>query len=197
MSSKVIENKEEKKQKLMDAAYSLFKEKGVNDTSIQEIVDKAGVAKGTFYLYFKDKYDAQDCLIVNTSKKLFESAIKYVDKKKIKDFKDRLIAIIDYIIDYLKDNPDILKFLSKYLSLGVYSDKVSNLIEGESIGVLDVFKKGINESNLKIENPDITLFMIIELTSSVVFSSITLNKPLPIDEIKPFLYKKIIAMLNE
>ena len=34
--------------------------KGVKDTSIQEIVDGADVAKGTFYLYFKDKYEVMN-----------------------------------------------------------------------------------------------------------------------------------------
>ena len=31
--------------------------KGVSKTSIAEISKNAGIAKGTFYLYFKDKYD--------------------------------------------------------------------------------------------------------------------------------------------
>ena len=46
--SKVTENKEEKKRKLLESAFSLFIEKGVKKTSIQDIVDKAEVAKGTF-----------------------------------------------------------------------------------------------------------------------------------------------------
>lgn len=68
LSKKIEENKEEKEHKLLDSAFKLFTEKGVKNTSIQEIVDKAGVAKGTFYLYFKDKYDVQDFLIVKKSK---------------------------------------------------------------------------------------------------------------------------------
>ena len=42
----------EKKQKLLSSAYKLFTTKGIKNTSIQDIVDSAEVAKGTFYLYF-------------------------------------------------------------------------------------------------------------------------------------------------
>ena len=50
---KAQENKREKINKLFDSAYNLFTKNGLKDTSIQNIVDDAGVGKGTFYLYFK------------------------------------------------------------------------------------------------------------------------------------------------
>ena len=56
---KVDENKKKKKEALFNTAYELFTTKGINATAISDIVEKAGVAKGTFYLYFKDKYDIQ------------------------------------------------------------------------------------------------------------------------------------------
>ena len=67
MGQKIEENKELKEKKLLDSAFKLFSKKGFKNTSIQNIVDDAGVAKGTFYLYFKDKYELQDALIVNIS----------------------------------------------------------------------------------------------------------------------------------
>ena len=193
--SKIDENKEEKEKKILDSALKLFTEKGFKNTSIQEIVDNAGVAKGTFYLYFKDKYDIQDYLVTYKSKELFLEAISYVDKKEITNFADRFIGVIDYLIDEFKKDEDLLKFISKNLSWGVFGSRVSSLIDDSSIGVLDIFEKQIRENNLKIENPEVTLFMIIELTSSVVFSSITTSKPLPIDELKPQLYDKIRKIL--
>ena len=51
--SKIQEKKALKEEKLLNSAYKLFTEKGINTTSIQDIVDDAKVAKGTFYLYFK------------------------------------------------------------------------------------------------------------------------------------------------
>ena len=50
--SKIEEKKQIKKENLLSSAYNLFIKKGINDTSISDIVNEAGVAKGTFYLYF-------------------------------------------------------------------------------------------------------------------------------------------------
>lgn len=197
IKSKVYENKEDKEKRILEASYSLLTEKGFKDTTIQEIVDRAKVAKGTFYLYFKDKYDVEKKLIINISKNLFENAIKEVNEKKLNDFSDKIIAIIDYVIDYLKDNKDVLNIISKSLSLGVFGDNISNLIDDKPIGILDMFLKSAKDNNIKLKNPEITLFMIIELTSSVVFSSIMLNIPLPIDKVKPYLYESIRKIIKE
>lgn len=57
------EKKKKKREDLLNATYELFTSKGVFDTSISDIVKKANMAKGTFYLYFKDKYDIRNALI--------------------------------------------------------------------------------------------------------------------------------------
>ncbi len=56
---RVDEKKKSKKKALMNSAFALFSEKGIGKTSVSEISLRAGVAKGTFYLYFKDKTDIQ------------------------------------------------------------------------------------------------------------------------------------------
>ncbi len=192
-------DKDGKQNRLLNTAFKLFTEKGTKDTSIQEIVDNASVAKGTFYLYFKDKYEIRDILIVQKSQKLFSDALKSLRKNYISDFSDSIIYIINYVIDELTKNPLLLKFISKNLSWGVFNKTVLNLydksIDSEN-SVYDLFIKGIKENNIKIENPDVTLFMIIELVGSTCFNSILYKEPLPIDEYKPYLYKTIRGMIS-
>ena len=57
---KIEENKKEKKQALLHAAFELFTEKGIDNTSVSEIAKGAKLGKGTFYLYFKDKFEIQN-----------------------------------------------------------------------------------------------------------------------------------------
>ena len=52
---KIDENKRKKKEALFNTAYELFTTKGITSTTISDIVEKAEVAKGTFYLYFTNK----------------------------------------------------------------------------------------------------------------------------------------------
>jgi coenzyme F420-reducing hydrogenase beta subunit len=66
----VIEKKTLKERALLNSAYDLFVKKGINKTVISEITENAGVAKGTFYLYFTDKQDISKKLKIRLSKKI-------------------------------------------------------------------------------------------------------------------------------
>jgi len=195
-------DKEEKENRLLNTAFRLFTEKGIKETSIQEIVDNASVAKGTFYLYFRDKYEIRDILIVKKSQKLFEDSLKSLRKNYISDFSDSIIYIINYVIDELTKNPLLLKFISKNLSWGVYNKAVLNIYDKtgndtkNELTLHDLFINGIKENNIKLSNPDVTLFMIIELVGSTCFNSILYKEPLPIEEYKPYLYKTIRNLIK-
>ena len=76
MRGGVEQKKEQKKEGLLEAAYQLFLEKGVNKTSVDEIVKKANVAKGTFYLYFHDKDQLLGQLVYNISAQVLEMGDK-------------------------------------------------------------------------------------------------------------------------
>ena len=81
--SKIETNKEQKRNSLLDSAFTLFIDNGFNKTSIADIVKKAGVAKGTFYLYFKDKYDIRNHLISHKANQVFQTA--YTELKILKN----------------------------------------------------------------------------------------------------------------
>jgi TetR/AcrR family transcriptional regulator, transcriptional repressor for nem operon len=48
---------QQRRNDLLDAAQSLVVEKGVSATTLDDVTRRAGVAKGTFYLYFRSKDD--------------------------------------------------------------------------------------------------------------------------------------------
>lgn len=190
---------ENKETRLLSKAFELFTEKGVKNTSIQEIVDNANVAKGTFYLYFKDKYEIRDVLIAKKSHKLFNDALRELRKKDIKTVSERVIFIVNYVVDELTKAPTLLKFISKNLSWGVYSKTVLKIYENtenEEEGLYNLFLKEVKENEIKLKNPEVTLFMIIELVSSTCFNSILYDEPLPIEEYKPYLYDTIKKLID-
>ena len=83
---KVENNKKLKENSLLKTAFEFFTTKGFSKTSITDIVDKAGVAKGTFYLYFKDKYDIRNHLIAHKASQIFQAA--YADLLRHPDIQD-------------------------------------------------------------------------------------------------------------
>ena len=197
IKSKINDNKQEKERKLLNTALHLFTEKGIKKTSIQDIVHEAGIAKGTFYLYFKDKYELQDVLLAKTSHEFFANACKKANQHHFDRLDDKIVFIIDSIINELIDRPNILKFIQKNLSLGLYSEKLTDLLDSEELGIKELFMREVKEKDIPLEYPEMTLFMIIELVSSTVFTSIVEKQPLPIDEFKPHLYKTIRLLINE
>lgn len=195
-------DKKEKENRLIEKALKLFTEKGVNNTSIQDIADEAGVGKGTFYLYFKDKYDIRDKVIANCSNKLFADALSALNKSYIKNFEDQIIFVINYILDELNKNKILLKLISKNLSFGLFNTTISNLsnlsnIANDTETLYDKFVNKVNENNINLKNPKVTLFTIIELVSSTGFNSILYNEPLPLEQYKPYLYSVIRDILKE
>ena len=131
---------------------------------------------------------------------MFSDALKSLRKNYISDFSDSIIYIINYVIDELTKNPLLLKFISKNLSWGVFSKTVLNLYDkstDEEETVYDLFLKGIEENNIKLSNPEVTFFMIIELVGSTCFNSILYKEPLPIEEYKPYLYRTIRNLIKD
>jgi len=58
-------NKLKNRKEIVDAATQLFIEKGVSNTTIDDIVKNTSLARGTFYNYFKSKEEIWDYLIAN------------------------------------------------------------------------------------------------------------------------------------
>ena len=102
---KVDINKLQKKQSLLDTAFELYTTLGIAKTSIANIVDKAGVAKGTFYLYFRDKYDLEEKLIVHKSEEILSKAVEGIDLEHIDDFPEFMIQLTNNIVTQFEANP--------------------------------------------------------------------------------------------
>lgn len=198
IKSKIEKNKEEKRERLLASATALFAEKNFNNTSISDIVNKAKVAKGTFYLYFKDKYDIRNHIVQEISTDLFDDAVNELKKHpEITHFDDSMIFIINHVIDALVANPTFLTLMNKDLSLGVYSQELTKILEEtDHLSLYELFKKGVERENLNIKNIDITFFTIVELVGSTCFSCIVNKVPCPIEDYKPYLFDLIRTLLH-
>lgn len=56
--------KQVKREEIIHAAKKLIIEKGYRKTSVQDITDEAGIAKGSFYTYFKSKDYLMETLLI-------------------------------------------------------------------------------------------------------------------------------------
>ena len=70
---------EKRKQELLEIAYRLFITKGYENTSVDEIIAEAGIAKGTYYYYFESKEQTLEEVIGMMIDKEIEAAGSILD----------------------------------------------------------------------------------------------------------------------
>ena len=65
------DKRKEKENKISEAAMSSFREKGIEVTSIRDIMSRTDLGLGTFYLYFRDKKDLEQRIVLDIMTELF------------------------------------------------------------------------------------------------------------------------------
>ena len=192
---KIDENKRKKKEALFNTSYELFTTKGITSTTNSDIVEKAEVAKGTFYLYFTNKYDIKNKLVVHKTQELFDAAGAALEKEQIHGLEDQMIFLIDHLINHLKDDRALLNFISKNLVMGALR---SALLTGENSDreIYNHFLELVAADDYEYKDVDVMLFTIVELAGSAGYNSMMYEEPIPIDDYKPFLYRTVRLIIK-
>lgn len=184
------ENKQQKKQNLMDAAFQLYTTKGVAHTSVSDIVQAAGIAKGTFYLYFRDKYDLQEQLIIQRAEQLFHHALDCSGYARQEEPVEQVIAIVRDIVEQLEQDHTLLRFIDRSLGWSVFSKALSR----SQVDFLGVFRRILQARNE--EQLTIAAYMVIELVGATCHSVILDGSPVPLDRYRPYLENAVRAVLG-
>lgn len=179
---------------IIQAAEALFMEKSVSKVTINDIVKKAGVAKGTFYLYFESKdhlvWHFLDHQLGYADKWLLEIA-KYGYTEKDID------AIVDFLIQFAKRHMPLLKMIHHvrfYEFLGIKNMKnkyLSKWIEPMALWL----EKGRLSGELTIEDAKFTAFFLVISIHEMFDYAILGEMPFNMDELAhefKFLLKKLL-----
>ncbi|MBD3311763.1 MAG: TetR family transcriptional regulator [Candidatus Magasanikbacteria bacterium] len=145
------------------AALNLFSKYGYKKVTIDEIVEKAGVAKGTFYLHFKDKdmLYVEICDSLCDKTKLAKQLRKLIEREK--NSKLRLYKNLLGTIFYLNDRPIVRE---------MYLGNKNFFSESVSKSEVDKYKKKIlnmlfEDNSVKISK-NISTDEFIEFYSMIV-----------------------------
>lgn len=195
---KVEENKKQKKNALFQTAFKLFTEKGFAKTTISDIVNAAGLAKGTFYLYFKDKYDLRDKLITYKAEQLFSDAYTALTQRKadVKSFEEEILFITDYIIQRFQNDHSLMVFVAKNLSWGIFKDTFSNTDLLSSTQFYGQYADSLQSYHIQCRSPELLLFTLIELIGSTSYNCILHSQPVSMEEYLPYLHESIRQILK-
>jgi AcrR family transcriptional regulator len=110
-SVRALKKKEMRKQEILQAAQKLICSKGYQFTTISDIIEEAGISRGTFYLYFQSYEAVFHELVDSFIEKIMRciQSVKLEDGQPIQD----LHSNIERIVDVLFANRDLTAILLK------------------------------------------------------------------------------------
>lgn len=198
--ARVVKDPELRRLELIETAQSLFYSQGYENTSIQNIVDAIGIAKGTFYHYFHSKVDLLGQLAEWQTDNILKSIEKQIEKlngNAIEKFR----ALISSILSWKTENRKMMK---TYIEVMYMEENIPLRIKVNQIYVekvnpifTKIIKQGVKEGVFKVKSVD----EISEIFLSMLLAMSDRLAPLTLASFKekkyiPVLFNKVKAFEN-
>ncbi len=144
----IVCKKDEKKKRIINAATSLFAEKGFNDTSMLEIAKKADVAEGTIYEYHISKENLLISIPAEKLSELYNNISGNALERKIKEIISSIFQFYNNEKNYstilvlmLRTNKQFHKSESNKIIENIFNVVKNIIIRGQKE---NIFKKELN-----------------------------------------------------
>lgn len=147
-------------QEILDASASLFMQKGYDKTTINDILERVDIGKGTFYHYFKSKEEVMDAIISRMLELVVKAAKTVADDETI-GAREKMRQIIFSL--NVSQNPDgqILEELHQPANAQMHQKSITQTIQAVAPIIGEVVKQGIEEGIYKVEYPCETIEFLL------------------------------------
>ena len=173
MARRIKEERIVHQNRIAEEAGILFSEKGINNTSMDDIAKNAGYSKATLYVYFKNKEEIVSFLALKSMGKLRDvlvEALEGMDNSR-KAFLSMCLALVDYQKEY----PDFFDRTLQYIRIDVDETDNSLLYQTYKIGeeitltIEKYLKAGIERGELcSFDNYFETIFQMWGMISGLI-----------------------------
>lgn len=149
--------KNQKRKKILDKAWELFRKNGYEETKVEDITRELGVSKGSFYTYFKTKDEVLYEILERIKKENEERINKInVNQEPSKILEDYVTSKMNYIVKLLNN----MKISS--INRNLSNSKLKNFFEELKKVSIEFIKKNIVEKFNKINGNKYNLEIISE-----------------------------------
>ena len=99
------------RERIIDASWELFHEKGFGETTINDIINKADISKGTFYYYFRSKDN-----LLDTLPEILDREYERLEKEEPEGMRsfDKLMWATNEVHEFIQKNTDYRLFAHLY-----------------------------------------------------------------------------------
>ena len=160
-------HRERQRRRILSAAEKLFDERGIDRTTMAEIISESGLRASTLYEYFSKKEDIAWAIFSQVLEADATNAKKCVDRATTGLAK--IAALLQYMSDELSNNQPKIRFVAQFDAMYARDGPVERLLtmEGQfndqgfrAFGRL--IREGIADGSLRPDlNPELTLHAVI------------------------------------
>ena len=155
---------ERRKQDLLNIAYRMFIEKGYENTSVDDIITEAGIAKGTYYYYFESKEATLEAVIEMMIEKA-ENIAKTAITNPV-PIPQKLASVV-YAFRPNKDEIVITDVLERKENI-VMHDKIGKKIVEVAVPILsDIVREGIAQGIFACTNVEERVKMLLIMSQNM------------------------------
>lgn len=156
--------KEVRKKELIKVAYELFTTKGYENTSVDEIIAKAGIAKGTYYYHFESK----EQILEEVSNMMIDETIIRATKVLEMDLKPEE-KILNIILSMKLKNEEVEVENAIHTPENIILHKKINdrIIEGAIPLLANAVKEGIESGVFNCDNIEERIRMILIMSQEL------------------------------
>lgn len=134
--------KKELKEEIYMQALKMFKDRGYENVTVEDITLACGIAKGTFYNYFPRKEHILLHLGQGQMEILKESIARYAN---VPDFRERLRLMFEELIARIDKEPDLLKLTIVEILRSSLLEQELQLLEEFKLCLVPIFQKAIQD----------------------------------------------------
>ncbi|MBE6488604.1 MAG: TetR/AcrR family transcriptional regulator [Methanosphaera stadtmanae] len=140
---------EKRKKMLLKIAYDLFLTKGYDNTSVDEIIEKAQIAKGTYYYYFQSK----EQMLEEVIDMMIKNEVKMAEQIIRTDISvpQKIVGILTSMKPTEEEQP-IKNTLFQEENVLMHHKVRKKLIDTLTPLLSEVIKEGVNEGIFKCDN---------------------------------------------
>ena len=152
--------KKQKKRKILEKAFELFRKNGYKDTKVEDITRKLGISKGSFYTYFKTKEELLYELLENVKKSEMERYSKVeIDENPKKTLENFIKENI--LLKYESNRRYDIEIISDFIILAINNYLIEKIVckkeytsssKEEFDGIVEDNQKLINEIVKFVDN---------------------------------------------
>ena len=164
---RVVKEYEERRNEILDTAEALFSEKGYEKTSIQAILDRVKIAKGTFYYYFKSKEEVMDAILQRYNEKLITRAWAAANQENI-PVQMKLFQTIGALHLDEAEGKEILEEIHKPDNVKMHQRILVMLLKEVTPIIGKVIRDGVKEGIFDTQYPDETAELLLVYIQTVL-----------------------------